>query len=217
MKLSVPKRVELSAFLFVVAGILSFICFELKQEHTVNRSEINSEISSIDVPTADRVQQTIASVNVGERLIVPPEFEGSVQAENAAIRFENNLDTSISKQDLPKIRLNFSTSAGEIQSTDIVLLARRTLSKTWETTLQLCQKNTSVTDYTSRLDIQSTYLNSNAIAIQHLETFAITTPFGIRKLSENESTEIISTLNTLASQRYQELAAMDASLHKTSF
>ncbi len=216
MKLSVPKRVQLSAFLFVVAGILAFICCELKQEHVADFYNVNSQISFIEVHNADLFQQKMASVNVEERPMVTSEFAGTVQAKNAAIRFEKDLETSISKQDLPTMRLIFSTTSGEVQSADLVLAARDALSKTWKTTLQLCQKNTSVMDYESRLDIQQSYINSNAIAIQRLENLTITTPFGIRKISEYEASEIIKTLNKLAIRRFQELSSMNGSLYETN-
>lgn len=222
MKISIPIRVRTSLGLFVLAGLLFVFCYFLKNESDTNSSHLNPSVLSTGTDDSTKTARTENQRNTQTIAVLAKpkqtaEVEGRVRGENAPILFEKDLETSISKQGVPSIRLDFVTPSGYTQSLDIGNLDQTTFSQTWQKTLQLCLKNTKVTDFDSKFEIQRNYLNSNALAIQHLDNLIINSPNGSRKITDNEAANIVKTLNTLAIRRFEELTSMAASIQDVKF
>ncbi len=222
MKVSIPIRVRTSFGLFVLAGLLSLFCYFLKSESNTNLSQLNPPVLSTGTDESTKTARTENHRNTETIAVLAKpkqtaEVEGRVRGENAPILFEKDLETSISKQGVPSIRLDFVTPSGYTQSLDIGNLDQTTFSQTWQTTLQLCLKNTKVTDSDSKFEIQRDYLISNALAIKQLDNLLISSPNGSRKITENEAADIVKTLNALAIRRFEELTSMAASIQDPKF
>ena len=159
---------------------------------------------SKSVPTSTNISESKGSVI----RVTPPPFLGQkakVKGENQAIKITDDLKTSVEQQQLPKIWLEFDQESGEVLKTELDSKLKEQLSSDGKSLFQYQYVINNSENPDERYDVS--YKNSMTFinTLNEIKKMEIDSPDGKRRLTEEETTEILFKQAGLINDRYYEL------------
>jgi nuclear transport factor 2 (NTF2) superfamily protein len=207
------SRVKIGFLLLFICVLLGFALL-LRKSPNLNETGVAAFIESAD---SAQINSNPGSKNSNKAMLVvkPTPFirqQGKVKGENSIVKFEKDLNTSLTIQNVPSIWLEYTDERNQIKTVKIPEKIQDFIEKRWFRTLQYSYQNQLTSNREIKANIYKNYINDAAVFATAIDDFEIITPLEKRKISQEEAFAIINLTAKLAVERYEELQKMASQL-----
>lgn len=211
--MSDSSRTKIGLFLLFVS-ILLVAAFLLGK---TNEQAINND-SFADDKTSNKLAEISSSGNTAKFVVSASSTpiirqQGTVKGINSDVKFEKDFETSLKIQEVPDVWFEYGDENNKGVKVEIPVKVKELIKKRWFNTLQYSYQNQNTNDREIKFNINRNLINDAAVYASKIEDLQIITPLEKRKISREESVQLMRLTANLAIERYKELQRMAAQIN----